>query len=67
MYGENLTGLKDSEDSSVSSSSSNGEEDDEGMLIDSKLETKFMEVFSGLRNKDPTILNAKANLFDDFK
>lgn len=26
-----------------------------------------MEVFSALRNKDPSILNTKSNLFDDFK
>ena len=35
------------------------------MLIDQQFETKFMEVFSGLRSKDPKILKTQENLFAD--
>ena len=47
------------------SESSSSEDDSEAELLNPKLETKFLEVLTAIRNNDPKLKETKTNLFND--
>ena len=45
--------------------SSSSEDDSEAELLNPKVETKFLEVLTAIRNNDPKLKETKTNLFND--
>ena len=56
---------KELNDDEESSSSSSDCEDSEGDMIDSKFNSKFLQIFEDIRNKGPQLKESTENYFKD--